>query len=107
MGSVDDVTGQRDHLLYLLLDACLTIARQIREFCTRAAERLGPGEDRVKYNHTFGPGDPDNMALWTRWEATSPRSRTTSWPCRTDVTAPRSQDTALTVEEHPTFSKRE
>jgi len=56
-------------LLYLLLDTRLTSARQIREFCVRAAERLGPGEDRVKYDHMFGPGDPENKAFWTHWEA--------------------------------------
>jgi hypothetical protein len=43
--------------------------RQLREFAVRAAERLLPGEDRVKYDHLFGPGNPENKAFWMQWQA--------------------------------------
>jgi hypothetical protein len=26
-----------------------------------------PGEDRLKYDHLFGPGDPENKAFWLEW----------------------------------------
>jgi hypothetical protein len=30
----------------------------------RTIERLPTGEDRVKYDHLFGAGDPQNKAFW-------------------------------------------
>jgi hypothetical protein len=52
-------------LFCVLLDKRLESARQIREFAVRAPGRLGPAEDRVKYDHIFAPGDPGNKAFGT------------------------------------------
>ena len=56
-------------LYYICIEPRLGNARQLREFAVRAAERLLPGEDRVKYDHLFGPGNPENKAFWTQWQA--------------------------------------
>jgi hypothetical protein len=36
----------------------------LRELAVRAIERLPAGEDRIKYDHLFGAGDPENKAFW-------------------------------------------
>jgi len=51
-------------LYYVALNSRLTSARQLRELAVRAIERLAPSDDRVKYDHLFGPGDPKNKAFW-------------------------------------------
>ncbi len=51
-------------LYYVALNAKLTNARQLREFAVRAVERIPRGEDRVKYDHLFVPGDPENKRFW-------------------------------------------
>jgi pimeloyl-ACP methyl ester carboxylesterase len=51
-------------LYYIALNSRLTNARQLRELAVRAVERLPTGEDRVKYDHLFGAGDPENKAFW-------------------------------------------
>ena len=51
-------------LYYVALNSRLANARQLRELAVRAIERLPTGEDRVKYDHLFGAGDPDNKAFW-------------------------------------------
>ena len=51
-------------LYYIALNSRLTNARQLRELAVRAIERLPTGEDRVKYDHLFGAGDPENKAFW-------------------------------------------
>jgi pimeloyl-ACP methyl ester carboxylesterase len=51
-------------LYYIALDSRLANARQLRELAVRAIERLPTGEDRVKYDHLFGAGDPENKAFW-------------------------------------------
>jgi pimeloyl-ACP methyl ester carboxylesterase len=58
-------------LLYLLVDRDLGSARQLHEFVLRAAERLHPGETRLKYDHLFNAGDPKNKAFWNQWQAHS------------------------------------
>jgi predicted ATPase/tetratricopeptide (TPR) repeat protein len=56
-------------LFYLAVDPRLGNARQLRELTVRAIERLQPGEDRVKYDHLFSPGNPENKAFWMQWQA--------------------------------------
>ena len=51
-------------LYYVALNSRLANARQLRELAVRAIERLPIGEDRVKYDHLFGAGDPENKAFW-------------------------------------------
>jgi pimeloyl-ACP methyl ester carboxylesterase len=51
-------------LYYVALDSRLASARQLRELAVRAVERLPTGEDRIKYDHLFGAGDPENKAFW-------------------------------------------
>jgi pimeloyl-ACP methyl ester carboxylesterase len=51
-------------LYYVALNSRLSNARQLRELAVRAIERLPASEDRVKYDHLFGAGDPENKAFW-------------------------------------------
>jgi len=51
-------------LYYVALNSRLANARQLRELAVRAIERLPTGEDRIKYDHLFGAGDPENKAFW-------------------------------------------
>ena len=51
-------------LYYVALNSRLANARQLRELALRTVERLPTGEDRVKYDHLFGAGDPENKAFW-------------------------------------------
>ena len=44
----------------------LANARQLREFAVRAVERMPLGEDRIKYDHLFGAGDPENKTFWAQ-----------------------------------------
>jgi len=53
-------------LLYVALNPRLVNARQLREFAVRAVESVPAGDDRVKYDHLFTPGDPENKAFWVR-----------------------------------------
>jgi TolB-like protein/Flp pilus assembly protein TadD len=53
-------------LYYVALDAKLTSARQIRQLAVRCVERMPPGEDRVKYDHLFDAGDPENKEFWIK-----------------------------------------
>jgi pimeloyl-ACP methyl ester carboxylesterase len=51
-------------LYYVALNSRLANARQLRELAVRAVERLPTGDDRIKYDHLFGAGDPENKAFW-------------------------------------------
>ena len=51
-------------LYYVALNSRLANARQLRELAVRAIERLPTAEDRIKYDHLFGAGDPENKAFW-------------------------------------------
>jgi len=51
-------------LYYLALTAELASPRQLREVVVRAVERVPAGDDRVKYDHLFTPGDPNNKSFW-------------------------------------------
>lgn len=53
-------------LLYIVLSPRLISARQLREFSVRCVDRLPPGEDRIKYDHLFDPGDTENKQFWLR-----------------------------------------
>jgi hypothetical protein len=58
---------ERLALYYIAVAPRLASARQLREFSVRAVERLQPGEDRMKYDHLFTPGNPENKAFWIQW----------------------------------------
>jgi len=51
-------------LYYVALNSRLANARQLHELAVRTIERLPTSEDRIKYDHLFGAGDPDNKAFW-------------------------------------------
>lgn len=51
-------------LYYAALDSRLTNARQLRELAYRCMERIPHGEDRVKYDNFFDPGDSKNKEFW-------------------------------------------
>jgi hypothetical protein len=51
-------------LYYIALHPSLNNARQLREFAIRAIERVPRGDDRIKYDHLFTPGDPENKRFW-------------------------------------------
>jgi hypothetical protein len=51
-------------LYYVALNSRLANARQLHELAVRTIERLPTSEDRVKYDHLFGAGDPENKAFW-------------------------------------------
>jgi pimeloyl-ACP methyl ester carboxylesterase len=51
-------------LYYIALNRRLTNARHLHELAVRAVERMSPGDDRVKYDNLFNPGDPENKAFW-------------------------------------------
>jgi pimeloyl-ACP methyl ester carboxylesterase len=60
-------------LYYVALNPRLANARQLREFAVRAIERVPPNDDRVKYDHLFSAGDPENKAFWLQAQPTAPR----------------------------------
>jgi hypothetical protein len=51
-------------LYYVALNERLSNARQLHEFAVRAVERVPRGDDRVKYDNLFAPGDPENKRFW-------------------------------------------
>lgn len=51
-------------LYYIAVNSRLANARQLQEFASRAVERVPPGDDRIKYDHLFTPGDPENKRFW-------------------------------------------
>lgn len=51
-------------LYYIAVDSKLANARQLQEFATRAVERVPRGDDRIKNDHLFAPGDPENKRFW-------------------------------------------
>ncbi len=53
-------------LYYVALNPRLSNARQLREFAVRCAERVLPGDDRLKYDSLFHPGDLENKLFWTQ-----------------------------------------
>jgi hypothetical protein len=59
-------------LYFVLVNPLLGSARQIREFTVRGVQRVPPGEDRVKYDHLFDPGDPQNKEFWIKARSQAP-----------------------------------
>jgi predicted ATPase/nucleoside phosphorylase len=59
-------------LYYITQDEKLANARQLREFVLRGLQRIPPGEDRLKYDNLFSPGDLDNKEFWLKAHATMP-----------------------------------
>jgi pimeloyl-ACP methyl ester carboxylesterase len=53
-------------LYYVVSNPRLASARQLREFAVRCVERLPAGEERIKYDHLFEPGDAENKEFWLR-----------------------------------------
>lgn len=51
-------------LYYIAVNDRLASARQLQEFAAAAVERVPRGDDRVKYDHLFVPGDPENKRFW-------------------------------------------
>ncbi len=51
-------------LLYIAVTPYLGNARQLREFAYRAVERMASGDDRIKYDNLFDPGDTTNKRFW-------------------------------------------
>lgn len=51
-------------LYYIAVSDRLASARQLQEFAAAAVERVPRGDDRVKYDHMFVPGDPENKRFW-------------------------------------------
>lgn len=60
-------------LYYIGLNQRLTDARQLRECVLRCIERMPPGEDRVKYDHLFNPGDPESKEFWVKSRSSAPK----------------------------------
>ncbi len=58
-------------LYYVALNPRLANARQLREFAVRAIERVPSNDDRVKYDHLFSAGDPENKAFWIQAQPTA------------------------------------
>lgn len=56
-------------LYYIATQTAFASARQLRGLASQGAQRIPPGEDRVKYDHLFPPGDPENKGFWLRSEA--------------------------------------
>jgi len=57
-------TAEKLAVYYLVVNPILATARQLREFVVRTVDRIPSGEDRVKYDHLFDPGDPENKTFW-------------------------------------------
>lgn len=53
-------------LYYVALNPRLKSARNIRQLAARCLERIPPGEDRIRYDHLFDPGDRENKEFWNR-----------------------------------------
>src|SRR5437867_1235482 len=53
-------------LFYATANAQLESARQLRDFAINCARRIPQGEDRIRYDDLFDPGDPENKEFWIR-----------------------------------------
>jgi TolB-like protein/Flp pilus assembly protein TadD len=51
-------------LFYLASKKDLSSARQLRAIAVESARRIPPGEDRLRYDHLFTAGDPENKRFW-------------------------------------------
>src|SRR5207245_2011056 len=53
-------------VFYATANAQLESARQLRDFAISCARRIPQGEDRIRYDDLFNPGDPENKEFWIR-----------------------------------------
>ncbi|MCI4364215.1 MAG: alpha/beta fold hydrolase [Thermoplasmata archaeon] len=60
---------ERLALYYVVSNGKTSSPRQLRELAVRCVERLPEGEDRIKYDHLFDPGDAENKEFWLRTRA--------------------------------------
>jgi TolB-like protein/Tfp pilus assembly protein PilF len=51
-------------LYYIATNPAFSSARQLRGLSVACANRIPRGEDRVKYDHLFSPGDMENKEFW-------------------------------------------
>ncbi|MCI4349096.1 MAG: alpha/beta fold hydrolase [Thermoplasmata archaeon] len=59
-------------LYYVVSNPRLDSARQLREVAVRCVERLPEGEERIKYDHLFDPGDAENKEFWIQTKTLHP-----------------------------------
>ncbi|MCI4342201.1 MAG: alpha/beta fold hydrolase [Thermoplasmata archaeon] len=63
---------ERLALYYVVSNGRTSSPRQLRELAVRCVERLPEGEDRIKYDHLFDPGDAENKEFWLRTRSSHP-----------------------------------
>ena len=59
---------ERLALYYVCHQPRFASPRQLRELARETVARFPRGEDRVKYDHLFPPGDPENKEFWSRMD---------------------------------------
>lgn len=60
-------------LYYVATSSQLGNPRKLREFALRCAERVPVGDERLKYDSMFEPGDPVNKQFWMSRSGTVPK----------------------------------
>ncbi len=60
-------------LYYIGLNPTLSSARQLRDFSRMCVHRLPTGEERIKYDSLFDPGDQENKDFWAKTRSTVPQ----------------------------------
>jgi len=60
-------------LYYLVTQASLANPRQLREAVVRGVGRVTATDDRLKYDHLFAAGDPQNKSFWLASEIAAER----------------------------------
>jgi TolB-like protein/Tfp pilus assembly protein PilF len=58
-------------LLYVAEHPAYGSARQLRLLADQSAQRIPRGESRLRYDHLFRPGDPENKEFWSRARASA------------------------------------
>ena len=53
-------------LLYVAVQPGLSSPRQLRGLALQCSQRIPVGEDRIRYDHLFPAGDPENKEFWER-----------------------------------------
>jgi len=51
-------------LYYVATHPVFASARQLRSLAAHSAQRISPGEDRLRFDDLFGAGDPENKRFW-------------------------------------------
>ncbi|MCI4350614.1 MAG: tetratricopeptide repeat protein [Thermoplasmata archaeon] len=59
-------------LYFVGVDPSLDNARRLRVFLLRAADRVPPEEERLRFDNLFSPGDPQNKEFWVRAREEAP-----------------------------------